>query len=122
MALTLSFDNICTALTTCGYVVNKADQEKITEGGKEIVVTMLDVDLNVESFASYEMPVTVGIMFKVDNPNNIVTLIANMCSKLDKEIAQPSFKFGKPSINKLGQTYKVVVIVNYKEIVNVDEE
>lgn len=111
------FSDICTALEGLRYTVHKEAKEKLIPG--EVEVLLHNIDMDLDSFTLYEYnTVQISIRWTETDPDIITTNITKLVYNLDQAIHQPTFKFGKPDIKRLGQLYDVTVICEYKEIIH----
>jgi len=110
-----SFKDIEKALKADGYKVNLLPQEKTAP--KEIVLLMTALDYTVETPTSYVVKPTVWIGWTETDPDNIITSVATLVSKLTARISEASFVLGKTQIDILGQLYRVSITCEWKTIV-----
>lgn len=119
-------EDIRTALSGLGYVVHDKQQEKLgtlaTSG--EIVVVLDDTVTEIETTLTYHQVTWVTIEWNTVTPDTAHDEIVSIISTLEPAILagsssfKASFKFIQSEINKLGLMYRVILTVEYKEVIN----
>jgi hypothetical protein len=116
---------IRSALATLGYTVHATRQEKVAMRDKEVVVVIDDVDVRIETTFTYRAYVWVLIEWDTTSPDNIPTQIVNLITDLEDAIADSSaeckatFKFIQSEVNQLGLAYRISVVIEYVDLIDI---
>ena len=116
--------DIRTALKSLGYKVHATRQAKI--GTKELVVIVDDVDIRLSSNNSYNAYVWILIEWDTSDGDTIPTQITDLLHDLDVEmytnssvVGKATFKFLQSEVNLLGSMYRISVVVEYVDFIDV---
>ena len=114
---------IRTALESLGYTVHSTRQEKIKSG--EFVVIVDDVDIRIETNQEYRVYVWILIEWDTMSPDDIPTDIVTLLRNLEQAIYTDqsvsccaTFKFIQSEVNQLGLMYRVSVVVEYVDLID----
>lgn len=116
------------ALTSLGYKVHSTRQEKIgtIDSSKEVMVLHDDTSIEIETTLTYHARSWITIEWDTSTPDNIPATIAKMVVDLEGKILDGSepckatFKFIQSEVNQLGLMYRVIVTVEFIEVLNLE--
>lgn len=110
-------ENVMTGLRSIGYKVAITPQEKI--GEKEVVITIEDIEIEVETSTSYFVRNTLALNWYSDNIINITAAIPAIIKAVEKTAVPTArdFKFQSPSIVREGTAYTITLKFEYTETV-----
>lgn len=119
---------IRTALTSLGYQVHDKRQEKMgtIDSTREVVVLPDDTSVEIETTLTYHVRSWINIEWLTTNPDNTHATIVKMVGDLEEAILDGSepckatFKFIQSETNQLGLMYKVIVTIEFIEVLNLD--
>jgi hypothetical protein len=113
-----------TAAASHGWTVHASRQEKI--GTRELVIVLDDINVEIETTATYHCRSWILMEFSTNSPDTIATDIVSLVHDIEEDIAAGSelgketFKFIDSEVNQLGTMYRVSITMEYKEVINLD--
>lgn len=117
---------ICDALTGLGYTVHTTPQEKMgtIDVSKELVVLFDDTSVEIETTLTYHVRTWLTIEWNTRTPDSIHSSVVSMVGTLEESLLggssdlRATFKFIQSEVNKLGQMYRVIITVEFVEVIN----
>lgn len=117
---------IRSALTTLGYTVHDKRQEKIgtLDKSREICVVFDDTSVEIETTLTYHARTWVTIEWNTVSPDNVHSEIVSMIGTLEEALLEgteplkATFKFIQSEVNQLGLMYRVIITVEFIEVIN----
>ena len=122
MATATMIDTIRSSLTAMKWKVTPT--KKATLDYNEMIVRIEDVDVVVDTISSYIANVYVQLEYNTMDGDKIPTQIVSLVSDLEYRItssttpSNKTFKFVSSQVDDLGQLYKVIILVYYREVIN----
>lgn len=112
-----TIDNVSTGLKTIGYTVSLSPQEKI--GNKEVVLTLEDLEIEVETSRSYFFKQTYALNWYSDNIVSIITAIPAIIIAVETATTGTcrDFRFETPDISREGTAYLITLKFSYIEMI-----
>lgn len=113
-----TLDNIAEGLRGIGYRVSLSPLEKISE--KEVVITLEDLEIEVETTTSYIYTPTLALNWFSDNIVTIMTAIPTLMEAVETSTISTAqnFKFMSPDITREGTAYMITLKFQYSEIID----
>lgn len=114
-------EELITVFKANGYVVNVNPLEKSLLSYKEVLITMNDVDVDVESLSSYKMDVTLSIGWQEQDINKIIEGIVTIIQLIEEGLViNKTVKFIKPKVELFGTLYIVTLLYKYSNIISIN--
>lgn len=116
--MTTTFNELYEKLVSYGYTVSREIKETIDLN--EIIMELADVKIDVETIdnASYVATTEVKFHWIERDPGVVLENIVAFLVKLGTDkYSENRFVFTRPTIKRVGQTYRVTVPVSWVEIV-----
>jgi len=112
-----TIDNVKTGLQSIGYRVSLSPVESI--GEKEVVITIEDFEIEVETSTSYFFKQTYAINWYSDNIISIAEAISKIVKVVDTACSPSArdFKFENPDISREGTAYTITLKFSYTEMI-----
>lgn len=117
---------IRTALTSLGYTVHDKRQEKIgtIDATKEICVVFDDTSVEIETTLTYHVRTWATLEWNTTTPDNVHSTVVTLVHALEEKLLQgtsplkATFKFIQSEVNQLGLMYRVIITVEFVEVIN----
>lgn len=116
--MTTTIENVMNGLRGIGYRVSLSPQEKISE--KEVVITIEDLEIEVETSQSYFFNQTYAINWYSDNIVSIAAAIPLIMTAVEASAVGTArnFKFINPEIDREGTAYLIVLKFSFTETIS----
>lgn len=115
--MTTTIENVVTGLRGIGYKVSLSPQEKI--GEKEVVITIEDFEVEVETSQSYFFRQTYALNWYSDNIVAIREAIPAIVTAVDQSTVTTcrDFRFESPDISREGTAYLITLRFKFIEMI-----
>ena len=111
------------SLKSVGKIANFTPQEKLRSNGKEVIVIITNISLEIETSKTYIIETEISIGWEEENGKEMVDTLKTMITTIENGFTSPplNFKFGDPELDTdiNGTAYIVRLPCSYKEIVTV---
>ena len=116
--MTTTIENVISGLRSIGYKVSVSPQEKISD--KEVIITIEDLEIEVETSQSYFFNQTYAINWYSDDIVSIATAIPVIMGAVEVAVigTARNFKFINPEINREGTAYLIGLKFSFTETIS----
>jgi hypothetical protein len=113
-----TIENVISGLKSIGYKVNLSPQEAI--GAREVVITLEELDIEVETSQCYFYTQTYALNWYADNIVTIVSTIQALISAVEASTVATArnFKFITPDITREGTAYLITLKFQFTETIS----
>lgn len=113
-----TIDDVMSGLRGIGYKVSLSPQETI--GTKEVVITLENIDIEVETSQSYFFTQTYALNWYADNIVTIVSAIKSIMVAVEGSCVATArnFKFLTPEISREGTAYLITLNFQFTEMIS----
>jgi len=110
-------DDLKSILESDGYTVNTQVQEKMLKQN-EVTILIEDIEVDVESFDTYNFTYLISILFMTQSPSTMVSEIKNIISLIENNINTTNkYRFVDVQIVREGTLYMVGVLFEFTEVI-----
>lgn len=110
------------SLKSIGKMANLTPQEKLRTNGKEVMVLIESIDMEIETSNTYILTVEIVILWEESNGKELVEHLTTIITTIENGFTSPplKFEFGNPAIEMMGEAYGITVPCSYAEIITVE--
>lgn len=114
-------NDVITALTNKGYIVNTKAQEKQLLSKDEVVISVDEIKIAVETTKTYVMTSSYNVAWNEKDTLDIAPSIKTIIEDIENNVSPlpGNFKFTTPIIELLGVAYNVKMKLEYDEVITI---